>query len=286
MSVARPPKTSKELANALYDDFKRKAIDEAKKRAVRQNVDYDTFKNMVLVAHLKPIQATQPTKEELGLPSWNFTADGGRIGETTEASNAVDALSSSFPNKPPSTGADFQRDWRRQCKTTDDKYRYLKLIPPEQLPAIFKVEISGELMSDIVATLESCWVSYAGAAEECVGPGSAGLEASWALEVLYYLTLTGRFKLTSQLMSRKTQASIAGIVQQLTAALPTSTDTMDESSARATSSDESATPSTASGAAVAEQVPVGAGDSGSGGSNKQSPQDMLIAVKTAYRVPD
>ena len=30
-------------------------MDAAKKRAVAQYVDYDTFKNMVLVAHLKPI---------------------------------------------------------------------------------------------------------------------------------------------------------------------------------------------------------------------------------------
>lgn len=32
-------------------------VDEAKKRAVGQHVDYDTFKNMVSVAHLKPIGA-------------------------------------------------------------------------------------------------------------------------------------------------------------------------------------------------------------------------------------
>ncbi len=33
------------------------AIDAAKKRAVAQGVDYDTFKNMVSVAHLRPLQA-------------------------------------------------------------------------------------------------------------------------------------------------------------------------------------------------------------------------------------
>ncbi len=40
------------------------AIDEAKKRAVSQRVDYDTFKNMVLTAHLKPI--TAPNKRTDG----------------------------------------------------------------------------------------------------------------------------------------------------------------------------------------------------------------------------
>lgn len=33
------------------------AIDAAKKRAVAQFCDYDTFKNLVAVAHLRPIQA-------------------------------------------------------------------------------------------------------------------------------------------------------------------------------------------------------------------------------------
>ena len=53
-----PPKRSKELQTAAYDDWKHKAVDDAKKRAVAQYVDYDTFKNMVSVAHLKPIGAS------------------------------------------------------------------------------------------------------------------------------------------------------------------------------------------------------------------------------------
>eukprot|EP00798_Chlamydomonas_sp_ICE-L_P011935 gene11935-15044_t len=56
------PKTSKELATAGYDDFKKQAIDAAKKRAVGQYVDYDTFKNMVAVAHLKPLHAPNQDK--------------------------------------------------------------------------------------------------------------------------------------------------------------------------------------------------------------------------------
>jgi Dynein attachment factor N-terminus len=51
----RPPKQCKALENAVYDDWKRTAVDSAKKRAVGQLVDYDTFKNMVSVAHLRPL---------------------------------------------------------------------------------------------------------------------------------------------------------------------------------------------------------------------------------------
>ena len=42
-------------------------VDEAKKRAVSQNVDYDTFKNMVAVAHLKPIHAQSTGRSGEGM---------------------------------------------------------------------------------------------------------------------------------------------------------------------------------------------------------------------------
>ena len=45
-NIAAPPKRSKDFATAVYDDWKRKAIDSAKKRAVAQFVDYETFKRL------------------------------------------------------------------------------------------------------------------------------------------------------------------------------------------------------------------------------------------------
>jgi hypothetical protein len=43
----RPAKHSKELAGAIAEDSRRQAIDDAKKRAVSQHADYDTFKKLV-----------------------------------------------------------------------------------------------------------------------------------------------------------------------------------------------------------------------------------------------
>lgn len=43
----KPSKQIRELAEALVEDRKRQAVDAAKKRAVAQQVDYETFKNMV-----------------------------------------------------------------------------------------------------------------------------------------------------------------------------------------------------------------------------------------------
>lgn len=47
-------KKSKDLGGAIQDDWKRQAIDSAKKRAAAQNVDYPTFANLVRAfLHLK-----------------------------------------------------------------------------------------------------------------------------------------------------------------------------------------------------------------------------------------
>lgn len=43
----KPSKHSGELAGAILEDSRRQAIDAAKKRAVAQQVDYDTFKKLV-----------------------------------------------------------------------------------------------------------------------------------------------------------------------------------------------------------------------------------------------
>jgi hypothetical protein len=47
--MSRPAKHSKELAGAIAEDSKRQAVDDAKKRAVSQHADYDTFKKLVRV---------------------------------------------------------------------------------------------------------------------------------------------------------------------------------------------------------------------------------------------
>ena len=46
----------------MEDEAHRAQVDAAKKRAVGQLSDYDTFRNMVSVAHLRPLQ---PARHQL-----------------------------------------------------------------------------------------------------------------------------------------------------------------------------------------------------------------------------
>nr|BCL66087.1 hypothetical protein [Volvox africanus] len=193
----RPSKVSKELANAAYDDFKRKAIDEAKKRAVLQRVDYDTFKNMVLTAHLAPITAPNKRTNDRPAPCWNFGPDGKlvkeHVGQTELPSNGA-------PLEVPSTSGDFTRDWRR-LGTVDDKYRYLQMCGPDTLRTIFRVEVSSEVLREVLGVVEACWLGHGGAAEEAEGGSGAALrEAVFAVRSLEALTAAGRFSLTVRLL--------------------------------------------------------------------------------------
>jgi len=68
-----------ELSNANEADYRRKVQDDAKKRAISTLCDYDTFKNMVSVAHLKPINAPNEGTSVNSAPSRVFAADGSLV---------------------------------------------------------------------------------------------------------------------------------------------------------------------------------------------------------------
>ncbi|KAG2486205.1 hypothetical protein HYH03_015167 [Edaphochlamys debaryana] len=211
----RPAKVSKELSGAAYEDFKRKAIDEAKKRAVAQRVDYDTFKNMVLTAHLKPTNAPSQPSSDKPMPCWRFGVDGKLLKEQVTAAH----LHACTPTEAPSTSDAFQKDWRRNCPAHDDKYRYLKLCGPEALRSIFRVEVSAETLRELLVVLDACWLGHAGAAEEAdAGAGAALREAAFVAELLAALSEAGRFSLTARLLGSSSKPVLERLFAGLEAA--------------------------------------------------------------------
>uniref|UniRef100_A0A7S1X9I0 Dynein attachment factor N-terminal domain-containing protein n=1 Tax=Tetraselmis chuii TaxID=63592 RepID=A0A7S1X9I0_9CHLO len=215
----RIPKTSKELQNAIYDDFKRKVQDEAKKRAVSQHVDYDTFKNMVSVAHLRPLHApcVQATAVDAMAPAWQFAADGTRQRNDETTSVNVE-LSSALPTAAPATSGDFQREWRRSCKTEEDKYKYLRLCGPATLRAIFKVEVGADLLGDMLQVIDAAWLTFASFAED-TSEGSALAEAAFVVSVLMALSDAGRFALTIRLLGAKAKESMRQLFHNISSAV-------------------------------------------------------------------
>lgn len=85
----------------------------------------------------------------------------------------------------------LRRDWRR-IRSLDDKYRYLQLCGPDALRTVFRVEISSEVLRDVLTVLEACWLGHGGAAEE-VGAGCALREAVFVVQLLQ--VLAGAFEI-------------------------------------------------------------------------------------------
>lgn len=202
----------------MYDDLKRKAVDSAKKRAVSQQVDYDTFKNMVLVAHLQPIQASSNSKKDTDVPTWQFNADGSVARPQSSASASV--LPVAEPTAAPSSSGEFQREWKRNCPSLHAKLRYLQLCTPSNLPLIFKVEISSQLLGEILSALQAGSLAAAeDSTTSSAGAAVAGVTGEWVVDVLTALTGCGRFKLHARLLSRGIKQGLGQLFDKLQQAI-------------------------------------------------------------------
>eukprot|EP00798_Chlamydomonas_sp_ICE-L_P006841 gene6841-30818_t len=87
------------------------------------------------------------------------------------------------------------------------------------LSKIFKIEISSDVLKDMLAAIDTCWMSHAGAAEEgSEGSGAALGEAKFVVQILDALTGTGRFSLTVKLLGGSSKQVLQALFVQLQAA--------------------------------------------------------------------
>jgi len=140
------------FARALELDDRRRAVEAAKKRAVAQRCDYQSFHQLVAGARLSPMK--KKWTEEL--------ARGGGIGDISPESSHVDlrpgfhgdhvhietiavngAAAPLTASSTPSTLDEFHRSWRRLCGDDDArKTAFLLKLPIDSLQRIFKVRLS------------------------------------------------------------------------------------------------------------------------------------------------
>ncbi|KAL0037757.1 hypothetical protein WJX77_010955 [Trebouxia sp. C0004] len=228
---------------AVRDDIKRQAVDAAKKRAVGQHVDYDTFKNMVAVAHLRPLQDPSSTQTVSHAPAWRF-APNGLLAKSADSLTLRIATFDPQTSPVPSTTDEFIRIWNRQCPTSSDKLRLLSSCGPDHICKLFRAALPADLLSSILVTLCSLHnpasgstgvpavpssnmqkqeVAYMQSAQaEVVMPGSlpsaeSCSNAEFIFDMLHGLSGAGRFALTVRLISqsaRKAAVKLSGTLQQ------------------------------------------------------------------------
>lgn len=239
----KPPKVSRDLANAVEDDWKRSVQDAAKHRAVKQLEGYDAFKNMVSVAHLRPYHAPN-LKDHSGSapPAFAFTAEGvhGGPGATVGATGRLHGDGTAALRAPENAIA-FDKTWRRSCKTAGERWRYLGLVSPEKAASIFRVEITGTALGEIIAALAEGYAALAdrgsnpgggdgdgGGESSGGGSGTEQEQASWGgggsskaevgaavVALMRALAGAGRFSLACKLLPGKVKKSLEGLVAAL-----------------------------------------------------------------------
>lgn len=251
----KPQKISRELLGAVAEEQKAHAIDAAKKQAVAQHADYDTFKKMVSVAHLKPLHAPAcQGSAGRSLPSWHLdprqlhascSSDTAPIAPCSSSFDSHEQLEHSVPAAAtvlPHTSQEFAREWRRQCRTAADKFRLMKQCGPEGLAAIFRVEVDGLLLGQMLQALQQHWQQQVASApahshphaqqqstqqpaaatsapaqskEQQQPAGEVCAEAMLVLRMLQSLTGAGRFDLSVRLLDSKSRAAAAELCSQL-----------------------------------------------------------------------
>ncbi|GMH37271.1 hypothetical protein BSKO_05144 [Bryopsis sp. KO-2023] len=194
----RPAKSSKELKTAIHDDFKRQVVDDAKKRAVSQHVDYDTFKNMVSVAHLRPIQAPNELKRDDG-ENWAFDCDGKRQTSKINSIGETSVAGISAPFSRPASQIQFVKIWRQRCRSPSERLAYLKACGVECLRHVFRVELGGDVLGGILEALD-------------FGRKSGEIECEFAFDVMKLLSGLKRFSLNVSCLGKSAKAASTALL--------------------------------------------------------------------------
>lgn len=156
---------------------------------------------MVAAAHLKPIN--DPKKTDLASTSAHlFQADGSRIQPHDPtahiARSALAGVDASALTSVPTSAPEFQRDWRRH-PTAAEKVGFLRSLTPAALVSIFRVEINGSILADILLALAD-------------GGGAEG-DMELAVACMRELTKGGRFDLNVRLLGGKGKAAAKRLLE-------------------------------------------------------------------------
>ena len=215
-----------DMLGALEHDQRKKQVNDSKLRAVAQRVEYDDFEKLVAGAHLKPIKPRSQEQKDIGKAFDGFVMP--KVEPTAMLPAALPTLpaAAKAPDTPgvPKTSNEFVRVWRRQCKTTAQRYAYLVQIDPDTLPLLFRTELDAAIFDGMVSTIhERVLAPAAASSPPCVREDVAAPSASdaddvdvaarrsdgaWAATFLQSVARLNRFELTLDFADSATTASL------------------------------------------------------------------------------
>jgi len=150
----------KEVVDSAKDDWKRKEVDDAKKRAIYNSRNYDDFKQLVAGCTLKPIGKNEfnaPAKRKL---MNRHVAQGSNLVNRSQASSdnpapprSGGAIGESISDKI-KTLPDFEKHFRRSNGALG-QWKFMAQLDPARFEKIFRPEIDGQLLSEMFVCLHA-----------------------------------------------------------------------------------------------------------------------------------
>jgi hypothetical protein len=188
-------KLKEELLAAKHSEDRYKRENDAKFRAIAQRVEsYEEFRDIVKASHLKPVDPKEITTLSSSRQPWNTL--GGKDGEEPETlSNFVEK------DCVPNNLQEFLRVWRKlDREDVEGRYRLLMSLGVEGMKRIFPVEVSSEVVGDIITALHH---------------GCCDAELVEVVQILEWMAQSKRVSLSISFLSRPEKHCLQEIFNRL-----------------------------------------------------------------------
>jgi len=180
-------KLEREVQQSVINDQRYWTENAAKIRAVEQRVPtYEDFKDIVAASHLKPLEKDDKISS-IGrfTQVWNQHASMKKM--STDLPSTKTDSNKEKVYVMPSSGQEFAQHWKRLRESTVEQRDFLFYVGPMKSSELFKTEITGGLLGEILSCLEQF---------EEENPESV-------IELLEAYTLSKRFSLCLAFLSKK-----------------------------------------------------------------------------------
>jgi len=174
-------KLEQQIDTAVAADKTYNVQNDAKIRAVTNKVaSYEEFVDIVKASHLKPLEKGDRISDiKVFKQPWNISAGSGE-GVRSKPS-VLDCGGVKDVNQ-------FNRAWKRTCKTDSERYSFVLSLGVEKIQKMFHAEIGMGFLGEIVAVFNTEY---------------AAEDAEQVASILYILSQCSRFELSLQFLSQK-----------------------------------------------------------------------------------
>ena len=193
-----------ELNSVLEQDSKYWRENDAKFRAVAQNVSYEQFEEIVKASHLKPLDKSDknPSNSKSKSSIWNSIANVTSRRSLTD-DRKMESCASNRMSGDPKNVDEFFDAWRniQMC----ERIKFLHQLGEEKLKKIFVTEVPSELLVDFLYT----FLTF----------DTSSTDIVVVVKTLELLTSTKRFSLSCQFLSSVEKQAGEQLIEKLRSSL-------------------------------------------------------------------